>query len=530
LQVTGIALQQPSHDGPPALAEALTEDHSMDRPRIFRPSRPAVPSCRPVRGLAALALLLPIVLSATASAATWVVRPDGSGDVPDLQGAVAAAASGDTILLGPGTFTGAGNRALLILAKDLAFESMSGSDATTIDCEDLDRLMFVTQCSVVVSGITVRRGFAEDTGGGAIDAIAATITLRNSRFERNSGGGDPFDNGGGGAIHVVSGTLDVSECQFVRNLAAAPDGIGGAIAVLSGTDALVVDTVFQKNSTSLGQYAGGGGFLAWMGGNVTLERCTFRGNTTVEGGGVFLYSDTARLADCDFSGNTCTYAAQVTSGTPAVITSCTFADTEGGGLGIYNGAVVTDCTFARNVSDNWGGGAYSGGAPATFLRCTFADNWTSRAGGGIDLAGGNLTDLDHCTFVNNEAPIGGQIHTRGGAIVTLTHSILTGGVGAEGAVACDPGGTVNATCCDVFDNPAGDYVGGLAGQDGVNGNFGADPDFCDEGGGDYTLRSNSPCAPPGLTACGLIGAHPVGCGPVSVQPATWGSVKARFRH
>ena len=54
--------------------------------------------------------------------------------------------------------------------------------------------------------------------------------------------------------------------------------------------------------------------------------------------------------------------------------------------------------------------------------------------------------------------------------------------------------------------------------------------FC--GDGNYYLQSDSPCAlgnqPDGID-CGLIGPLPVGCGPVTIETRTWGSIKAMYR-
>ena len=84
------------------------------------------------------------------------------------------------------------------------------------------------------------------------------------------------------------------------------------------------------------------------------------------------------------------------------------------------------------------------------------------------------------------------------------------------------------SCTDLFGNAAGDWVGPLAGLEDVNGNFSADPLFCDPDNGDFTIQSDSPCAPPGATNCGLVGALPVGCGPVSVVEESWARIKARY--
>jgi hypothetical protein len=90
------------------------------------------------------------------------------------------------------------------------------------------------------------------------------------------------------------------------------------------------------------------------------------------------------------------------------------------------------------------------------------------------------------------------------------------------------------TCCDVYGNAGGDYVGCIADQLGINGNFSACPSFCDAGGGDFTLCDESPCLPgnhPDGSDCGLIGAWGEGCvcGPSATESATWGSIKARYK-
>jgi hypothetical protein len=48
-------------------------------------------------------------------------------------------------------------------------------------------------------------------------------------------------------------------------------------------------------------------------------------------------------------------------------------------------------------------------------------------------------------------------------------------------------------------------------------------------GGNLMLHSDSPCAPENSGGCGLMGALPVGCGPVSVREMSWGRAKSLFR-
>jgi hypothetical protein len=81
---------------------------------------------------------------------------------------------------------------------------------------------------------------------------------------------------------------------------------------------------------------------------------------------------------------------------------------------------------------------------------------------------------------------------------------------------------------DVFGNDGGDYAGPLSGQSGVRDNFSLDPLFCDPAGDDYTLRTISPCAPPGVTGCGQVGARGAACSPIALERETWGKIKSRF--
>ena len=89
--------------------------------------------------------------------------------------------------------------------------------------------------------------------------------------------------------------------------------------------------------------------------------------------------------------------------------------------------------------------------------------------------------------------------------------------------------TTASSCLDVYGNVGGDYVGPLALGASEPTNFSADPLFCDAAADDYTLRENSPCAPDHSGGCGQIGRYGVECSPVSVEPETWGGIKARYR-
>ncbi len=81
------------------------------------------------------------------------------------------------------------------------------------------------------------------------------------------------------------------------------------------------------------------------------------------------------------------------------------------------------------------------------------------------------------------------------------------------AVTCFSGGNPSLVCCDLYGNASGDWVGCVADQAGINGNFSAHPLFCGAENPDEPLAisSQSWCAPDHNPSCGLVGALGVGC-------------------
>jgi hypothetical protein len=158
----------------------------------------------------------------------------------------------------------------------------------------------------------------------------------------------------------------------------------------------------------------------------------------------------------------------------------------------------------------------------------FAGNRATLSGGGLAVGYAEAL-IRSCTFSANEGPLSGTTlyAALAGASLTLDRCIVTGSTGTGFPVTCTVGTTVTASCTDVFGNAGGDWVGCLAGQDGIPGNFAADPLFCDAAALDFTLQADSPCAPGG-SACGLVGAEDVGCGPTALVAISWGAIKARY--
>jgi predicted outer membrane repeat protein len=177
---------------------------------------------------------------------------------------------------------------------------------------------------------------------------------------------------------------------------------------------------------------------------------------------------------------------------------------------------VQHCFFTQNNAISDGGAIACEDASPTLIECTFAHNDAGQFGGAVYVVtpakgtdGKNsYPNLFNCTFYANGAPAGGAaVFAYYAAYPELNNCILAFG-SAGGAAACSSGAYISLSCCDVYGNSGGDYVGCLAGQLGVNGNISADPLFANVEMLDFTLLSDSPCAPANNPGCGLIGAWP----------------------
>ncbi len=149
-----------------------------------------------------------------------------------------------------------------------------------------------------------------------------------------------------------------------------------------------------------------------------------------------------------------------------------------------------------------GGGVYCQGYEGRFVNCIIANNSCTVFGGGM-YCGSCSPTLSHCTFYGNSSLV-----ARGGGICcsdaspTIDNTIIAFNTNGEGIFCVDSSPIL--TCCDIFGNAGGDWVGYIVGQEGVNGNFSADPVFCDPINDDHHLRWCSPCLD--APGCGLVGA------------------------
>jgi hypothetical protein len=286
---------------------------------------------------------------------------------------------------------------------------------------------------------------------------------------------------------------------------------GGGILCSSATLHLT-EVIIRDNSS--GVFAGGGGLACLSPSTLSITRCQFSGNAAWMGGGMAAIDSNVEIHDCVFLENSATGRG-------------------GGAFFLTTSPILVGCEFTANHAAQNGGAILLRDCPSPIIQETvLSQNIAGCCGGALYYEMfGSPGDLHvfGCTFHGNGAPTGSAVETGPGALATIENSILA--FSSDGAATeCFTGqSTLTILCCDVYGNTGGDWVGCIADQVDLNGNFSADPLFCNAEHGDFTIQSDSPCAPPGVTGCGLVGALPVACGPVSIDPTTWARIKERYR-
>ena len=272
-------------------------------------------TCSTRHGVFVLVLMLLQLPNICALAATLQVP----GDFPSIQLALDAAADGDSVLVAPGTYTGADNRNLQISGKSLILVGAGGSAATVIDCENQSRALswvmagdegfaiegftlrngagvsngaglHLTGGSPVLSDLRVEDGQSSSTGAGiwcrdAVDMFMNDITIVNCHSEWAVGGLYIKDAVGG----LVDG-LSIQGCGAT--------GMSGGLGVFD-SDGLLLRNLDIRDCVS----GSDGGGIYYRSSTLTIEQAVVHGNSAPNGGGVHSDFSTTVLRNMTITGN-----------------------------------------------------------------------------------------------------------------------------------------------------------------------------------------------------------------------------------
>jgi hypothetical protein len=298
--------------------------------------------------------LLAIVPAFWASTAFGDTLNVPSADYPNIQKAIDATLPGDTVSVGPGTYTGSGNVNLLILGRSIKIEG-SGRDSCIIDCEGSGRAFTFTGVETsdsVLSGFTIKGGKVSDNGGAIL-----------------------CDNGASPTIQ---------ECVITGNEA---DQYGGGIACLNASSPSIRDCDIEDNSSGFG------------------------------GGGLYIENSSPKLKECSISNNDGGYfgaGVYVTGSSEPKLLSCLIARNSaiyyGGGIFCSEASSpkIINCTVADNLVDDpdysEGGGIYSGSSSPQITNSIF---WRDAAVAGpeIYLAAGSVLVLKNSDVKGGKAGV-----------------------------------------------------------------------------------------------------------------------------
>ncbi len=349
-----------------------------------------------------------LVLALSAHAAVLYVDVNTTNPAPpytnwstaarDIQSAVDASATGDTVLVTNGTYA-TGGRAVsgivtnrVTVDRAITVQSVNGPGVTVIQGYQLPLVRLgdgAVRCAyltnrAVLSGFTLTNGATrdgagagyEEHGGGAWCESASAV-LSNCVVSGNAA-----NYMGGG---VYQGTL--YNCTLTANSTAIYGG-GAAVSTLN-------ECTLTDNSAN----SGGGAYYC------TLNNCTLKSNSAVNGAGASYYST---LNYCNLTRNSASWF----------------------GGGVDNRCTLNNCLLTGNSANYGGGGATS----STLNNCTLTGNWATNSGGGAYDG-----TLNNCIVYYNRALIGSNY--TGSALTFCCTTPLpassTGNIEAEPQLASD---------------------------------------------------------------------------------------------
>lgn len=236
-----------------------------------------------------LSASLLLACAVASEAATYVVNPQGTGDFPTINAAIAAVVDGDIIELTDGTFTGTGNYEIDFLGKQITLRSQSGDPALCIiDTQGHPGAIFGAAATsdarletVTITNVQLYDAAVSCSGGDP--TISSCVFLNNSRALYFGDGARPsvegcLFSGGEEALRAESsGTRPTfADCEFRDAICTTPT-FALIDANWPGVAADFQGCTFADNQRANGPLIDCGP------GDLTFTECTFADNTVASG-------------------------------------------------------------------------------------------------------------------------------------------------------------------------------------------------------------------------------------------------------
>jgi hypothetical protein len=388
-----------------------------------------------------------------------------------LQGAIDAAASGDTLWVAAGVYHGP-----FVLKKKLLLFGDAGPESTFLDGGDSVRVLRVEGVTGAgIAGFGIRGGKAV-SGGGIYCLRDTSFAADYCIFTKN------WESG---IAYWQCAEVKIADCEFRANK-------GSAVHMDHSTG-------FILRSKFIGNAGNGGGaiYLAQSELFTPIRSCLFEDNRASEtvGGALFADSSKVTLANCTLRRNSSAVAG-------------------GAVAGVHRSFVaVSRCELTENHAAQ-AGGVHSDGSQLLVSFSVFDRNTATAGGAAIGVLGRQEANVNQI-FSNNTFHKNATQGT-GGTIFSVKTSpeIRKNIFVVEGKDQLALAGLESAPLyeCNLIWDPSGGAIGSLPSKDTLVG----DPLFCDSAKGDFRVRDLSPAV---RATCGPVGAFTVGCKSFYLQPA-----------
>ena len=316
------------------------------------------------------------------------------------------------------------------------------------------------------------------THGGAIDANASSVIMKNSEFYNNTAEY-------GGAVYVggAGEHNSVEYCLFIGNNATEN---GGAID-WAASNGNVLESTFEYNHAKNGGavYVGG---LAEQG---SVINSTFNHNSADEKGGAVTWNATiGKLSGSTFFNNSAQLGGATYRGANSTggfgydnVYISNKAELDGGAI-YWNGAGgnITYSEFHDNIAGRNGGAVYVGavGATAYITDAIFDNNTAGENGGAVDWAASNGHILRSTFEYNDAGTNGGAVFiggsAEGGSVINSTFNHNTA---KEKGGAVDWNSTIGRLSGSTFYNNSAQFGGATYRGANSTGGYGYDNVYTD---------------------------------------------------
>jgi parallel beta-helix repeat protein/predicted outer membrane repeat protein len=262
-----------------------------------------------------------------------------------------APATGWTVLVADGTYTGAGNKDLDFNGKAIHLKSVGGAENCIIDCENSGRGFYFHSgetANSVVEGFTIRNGAFG--AGGAVCCDHSSPTIINCTISGNSAylGGALFC---GGSSPSGSSSPTITNCTFSGNSA---EENGGAVFCSYSSSPTITNCTFSGNSASSG---GAVGCIDYS--SPTITNCTFSGNSASSGGAVYCDSSSPTITNSIMWSNSAALGNEIYVYNSLASVTLSNSDVTSGGYGGITGNITENsCIHLDPLFFDAGNGNY----------------------------------------------------------------------------------------------------------------------------------------------------------------------------